>query len=213
MNEEDLKKYIDDSVQEHLHNGGGSKKLYFGDLKEVPDFVYNPLTKDLSLNGYKLTGGTLISGQTEVTSIEATDEFLVSDASDSGNLKKIDRQYFGDYVTSSGGSAIYTSSTFTTETFFTVLFSGTVTLAVTGTGPTAAFRFQYYLPGEQLNTTGHDVLDTSGASVDLGINTNSAGVYVYAGTRIRAYIYTGSGSNMQATVAYTKALKTIPYAS
>ena len=38
---------------------------------------------------------TVISGQTAITSLADTDKFLVSDASDSGNLKYIENQYLG----------------------------------------------------------------------------------------------------------------------
>jgi hypothetical protein len=38
---------------------------------------------------------TLVTGQTAITSLADTDKFLVSDASDSGNLKYIENQYLG----------------------------------------------------------------------------------------------------------------------
>ena len=38
---------------------------------------------------------TLITGQTAITSLADTDKFLVSDASDSGNLKYVEKQYLG----------------------------------------------------------------------------------------------------------------------
>jgi len=38
---------------------------------------------------------TLITGQTAITSLADTDKFLVSDASDSGNLKYVEKQYIG----------------------------------------------------------------------------------------------------------------------
>ena len=45
---------------------------------------------------------TAITGQTAITSLADTDKFLVSDASDSGNLKYVEKQYLGG-----GGSFIY----------------------------------------------------------------------------------------------------------
>jgi len=45
---------------------------------------------------------TLITAQTAITSLADTDKFLVSDASDSGNLKYIENQYLGG-----GGSLVY----------------------------------------------------------------------------------------------------------
>lgn len=41
---------------------------------------------------------TVISGQTAITSLADTDKFLVSDASDSGNLKYVENQYLGGGV-------------------------------------------------------------------------------------------------------------------
>ena len=38
---------------------------------------------------------TSITGQTAITSLADTDKFLVSDASDSGNLKYVENQYLG----------------------------------------------------------------------------------------------------------------------
>ena len=39
------------------------------------------------------TNSTLVTGQTAITSLADTDKFLVSDASDSGNLKYVEKQY------------------------------------------------------------------------------------------------------------------------
>jgi len=50
---------------------------------------------------------TVISGQTAITSLADTDKFLVSDASDSGNLKYVEKQYLpsGSHVKLLSGSA------------------------------------------------------------------------------------------------------------
>jgi len=63
-----------------------------------------------SVNGSKIADNsisnehldiTAITGQTAITSLADTDKFLVSDASDSGNLKYVESQYIG------GGSLVY----------------------------------------------------------------------------------------------------------
>jgi len=51
---------------------------------------------------------TAITGQTAITSLADTDKFLVSDASDSGNLKYVENQYLG------GGSLVYVGGTSST---------------------------------------------------------------------------------------------------
>ena len=62
-----------------------------------------------SVNGSKIADNsisdehldiTAITGQTAITSLADTDKFLVSDASDSGNLKYVEKQYLGggDFV-------------------------------------------------------------------------------------------------------------------
>jgi hypothetical protein len=64
---------------------------------------------------------TSITGQTAITSLADTDKFLVSDASDSGNLKYVENQYLGggNFVqvatgaASSGDSAITVAGCFT----------------------------------------------------------------------------------------------------
>ena len=48
---------------------------------------------------------TAVTGQTAITSLADTDKFLVSDASDSGNLKYVEKQYLG------GGAFNFISST------------------------------------------------------------------------------------------------------
>jgi len=49
---------------------------------------------------------TAVTGQTAITSLADTDKFLVSDASDSGNLKYVENQYLG------GGTLVQTSKIF-----------------------------------------------------------------------------------------------------
>jgi hypothetical protein len=66
-----------------------------------------------SVNGSKIADSsisdehldiTAITGQTAITSLADTDKFLVSDASDSGNLKYVEKQYLG------GGTLVPISS-------------------------------------------------------------------------------------------------------
>ncbi len=66
-----------------------------GDTYTVPSGV----TLDTSSSTLTLPS-SVISGQTAITSLADTDKFLVSDASDSGNLKYVEKQYLGggDYV-------------------------------------------------------------------------------------------------------------------
>ena len=68
-----------------------------GDTFTVPSGV----TLDTSSSTLTLPSSA-ITGQTAITSLADTDKFLVSDASDSGNLKYIENQYLGG-----GGSFIY----------------------------------------------------------------------------------------------------------
>ena len=72
---------------------------------------------------------TAITGQTAITSLADTDKFLVSDASDSGNLKYVEKQYlpsgawtflYQDSKTSeSSGTVNYTESSLFTSTYDT----------------------------------------------------------------------------------------------
>ncbi len=68
-----------------------------GDTYTVPSGV----TLDTSSSTLTLPS-SVISGQTAITSLADTDKFLVSDASDSGNLKYVEKQYLGG-----GGSLVH----------------------------------------------------------------------------------------------------------
>ena len=77
-----------------------------GDTYTVPSGVtLNTSSATLTLPS------TVISGQTAITSLADTDKFLVSDASDSGNLKYVENQYLGG-----GGLTLVTSCTGTNVT-------------------------------------------------------------------------------------------------
>jgi hypothetical protein len=73
-----------------------------GDTFTVPSGV----TLDTSSSTLTLPSSA-ITGQTAITSLADTDKFLVSDASDSGNLKYVEKQYLpsGGFVRVGGGSA------------------------------------------------------------------------------------------------------------
>jgi len=68
-----------------------------GDTFTIPSGV----TLDTSSSTLTLPSSA-ITGQTAITSLADTDKFLVSDASDSGNLKYVEKQYLGG-----GGSLVY----------------------------------------------------------------------------------------------------------
>jgi hypothetical protein len=70
------------------------------------------------------TNSTLVTSQTAITSLADTDKFLVSDASDSGNLKYIENQYLGGGAmeliatasrTSGSASTVQINDVFTTD--------------------------------------------------------------------------------------------------
>jgi len=73
---------------------------------------------------------TAVTGQTAITSLADTDKFLVSDASDSGNLKYVEKQYLpsGSFAKlstvdiSSGDSSVNFNSSIITTTYKQYLF-------------------------------------------------------------------------------------------
>jgi hypothetical protein len=72
-----------------------------GDTFTIPSGV----TLDTSSSTLTLPS-TVVTGQTAITSLADTDKFLVSDASDSGNLKYVEKQYLpsGNLVKIASGS-------------------------------------------------------------------------------------------------------------
>jgi hypothetical protein len=88
-----------------------------GDTFTVPSGV----TLDTSSSTLSLPS-SVITGQTAITSLADTDKFLVSDASDSGNLKYVEKQYLP-----SGGLAFITAvnTTVTSVITFSNCFSST----------------------------------------------------------------------------------------
>ena len=91
---------------------------------------------------------TAVTGQTAITSLADTDKFLVSDASDSGNLKYVEKQYLP-----SGGlvklSTISTNNSNATNFTFDEVFSSTYDqykiigfISPTGTNAVGRFKFR-----------------------------------------------------------------------
>jgi len=107
------------------------------------------------------TNSTLVTGQTAITSLADTDKFLVSDASDSGNLKYVEKQYLpsGSLVFISGT----TSASSVTNVVFDEVFSATYKnykivgeyTAVDSSGDTAS-RFKFRTGG----SSGSDLSDS-----------------------------------------------------
>jgi hypothetical protein len=85
-----------------------------GDTFTVPSGV----TLDTSSSTLSLPSSA-ITGQTAITSLADTDKFLVSDASDSGNLKYVENQYLGG-----GGGLRFLARTFISSNTSTVEFTG-----------------------------------------------------------------------------------------
>lgn len=217
MNENDLKQYIDQRVQEHIHSGGPneSQKLSFNTLRDIPDFVTNPLSTDLDLGGYKITGGTLISGQTEVDAIAVADKFLISDASDSGNLKYVEREDLGDFSTAAGSTESFSIGTSSTELIFTVLFGGTFTLSASvASGTNPSWGLTYYPIGSDLSGNGTRAKDTDGNNIEgLGSPGGSYSVYAHPGTRFKWKLDSGTAGASTLTIQYTKTLRSGAYAN
>ena len=115
---------------------------------------------------------TAITGQTAITSLADTDKFLVSDASDSGNLKYVENQYLG------GGNHVLLASSEsesnTSSINFDNVFSSTyskyfisahrmstdsdneniyIQVRISGSNQTSG-AYHYILTGNKSNTTG-----------------------------------------------------------
>ena len=86
-----------------------------GDTFTVPSGV----TLDTSSSTLSLPSSA-ITGQTAITSLADTDKFLVSDASDSGNLKYVEKQYLP-----SGGLVHMATTEITSSTASVTFISGT----------------------------------------------------------------------------------------
>ena len=87
-----------------------------GDTFTIPSGV----TLDTSSSTLTLPSSA-ITGQTAITSLADTDKFLVSDASDSGNLKYVENQYLG------GGNLVLISNYNVSSTVSTITFDNVFT--------------------------------------------------------------------------------------
>ncbi len=119
-----------------------------GDTYTVPSGV----TLDTSSSTLTLPS-SVISGQTAITSLADTDKFLVSDASDSGNLKYVEKQYLPsgtlvktgsvDFESGTGANNVYLSDVFT-DTYDTYLV---VLRRILPEDDGDAFRFRFTSTG------------------------------------------------------------------
>jgi len=129
---------------------------------------------------------TSITGQTAITSLADTDKFLVSDASDSGNLKYVENQYLGSGTHVLLGSTNVTSNV--SNVTFQSLFSDTYT--------------NYYLSGRGINLSESANLQLrflNGSTADSGSSYDS----VYGvGIRSRSSSTWSDKHNSQAQVTF-----------
>ena len=143
---------------------------------------------------------TAITGQTAITSLADTDKFLVSDASDSGNLKYVEKQYLG------GGGLIFIGEVSATSevtnlvldnvftsSYTNYLLVGEYTLA-NGSSPSARFKFR---------TGGSSGSDLSSSEYNYHFALGKADVGTYNSTRATGAAsceFTADTSNNQARV-------------
>jgi len=113
---------------------------------------------------------TAITGQTAITSLADTDKFLVSDASDSGNLKYVENQYLG------GGTHVLLDDTYISSSTATITYSSSL---ITDTYE------QYIITGSAIqmgsNSNGNlfiSLSDDNGSSYFTGSSDYARGLYV-----------------------------------
>ena len=97
---------------------------------------------------------TAVTGQTAITSLADTDKFLVSDASDSGNLKYVEKQYMP-----SGTSTLISTTNISDGT-------STVNIAFTGSYELYYVTFTKVCPNTNDNTFRHAFSDDNFTSVN-----------------------------------------------
>ena len=116
-----------------------------------------------SVNGSKIADNsisdehldiTAITGQTAITSLADTDKFLVSDASDSGNLKYVEKQYLP-----SGTSTLISTTNISDGT-------STVNIPFTGSYELYYVTFTKVCPNTNDNTFRHAFSDDNFSSVN-----------------------------------------------
>lgn len=110
---------------------------------------------------------TAITGQTAITSLADTDKFLVSDASDSGNLKYVEKQYLPSGGLVKLGSSSVGNSTVSTITFDSI-FSSTY---------------------ESYRLIGFVNADTGGTQTNFKLRASGSDVGSSAYTRIERHTY------------------------
>ena len=151
-------------------------------------------------DGATVIANTAITGQTAITSLADTDKFLVSDASDSGNLKYVEKQYLG------GGGLIFIGEVSATSevtnlvldnvftsSYTNYLLVGEYTLA-NGSSPSARFKFR---------TGGSSGSDLSSSEYNYHFALGKADVGTYNSTRATGAAsceFTADTSNNQARV-------------
>jgi|8_EtaG_2_1085327.scaffolds.fasta_scaffold75608_1 hypothetical protein len=172
-----------------------------GDTYTVPSGVtLNTSSATLTLPS------SVVTGQTAITSLADTDKFLVSDASDSGNLKYVENQYLG------GGSLNFITSNFSSSNHSEVVFDNCFTssyvnyfiigdISITNSGDTVrarlknsggqltgsqyVYRFQRYSSDSNTSTNNTRATGDSYFQLTEGLNDNSARV----GYTFKIYIF------------------------
>ena len=135
-----------------------------GDTFTVPSGV----TLDTSSSTLTLPSSA-ITGQTAITSLADTDKFLVSDASDSGNLKYVEKQYLpsgsmvlvGSVSSTGSSSGIFVNGCFS-STYINYLF--TYNIDFSSDGAKARVRFTNSSNTEQTSTYKQSSIRDSGSS-------------------------------------------------
>ena len=142
---------------------------------------------------------TAVTGQTAITSLADTDKFLVSDASDSGNLKYVEKQYLGG-----GGSFIYlgginSSNHSANKLQLTQVFADDYRrykvmgkFQGTGNGANVEFRWLNSSNGE-LTSNYHTITD--GQKSDSSSASNEEWID-WGATKTRMFIDTATGSHI-----------------
>jgi len=175
---------------------------------------------------------TSITGQTAITSLADTDKFLVSDASDSGNLKYVENQYLGgggswnlvysDDVSGMGsGSNAYTDSSMFSSTynFYRVYIidwepqndSIDMNLQLKLGGVTRTSNYKFSLDRNESGGTQTPASDNSGGSIRImegcgnGTGENMSGYFEYQNP-------TGDNGNWYVTVAKYAGVESNQYA-
>lgn len=112
-------------IEEHKHLGTDTKRIRYDMIKERPSPIITAPTADLDLAGFNIIGKTLITAQTEKTSLADDDKFIIGDSSDGEALKYIKRNNLGHiYITPSTSIRYSDVSSSTSSKTFTVPFSG-----------------------------------------------------------------------------------------